>query len=347
VSITVTTAEELIPELLGQLLGQSVTDVVTEPLGVGNMSGSYRLMLSYRGGSVGPQTVIAKIASEVAAVREANATTYRTEVGFYTELAHKLDVESPACYHADFAEDGSFLLLLEDLHPAMPGDQIRGCTAEQARAALVNLSGLHASSWQRDDLQRLPFLTPMAAGAADAIGDVLVATTPAFVDRFSTPAQDAEILTTFARSASRWVTGRAERFALLHNDYRLDNLLFDSRPDSPRPVIAVDWAVLGAGLPGRDVAFFLATGLEPEQRRRYEHELVAAYNQSLNRSRRLQTQEESFSDYVYGLFQAVLVTVLGAMMSQRSARGDEMFSVMIRRACAAIRDLHALDVLPR
>jgi hypothetical protein len=347
VSITVTTAKELTPELLGRLLGQSVTEVETEALGVGNMSDSYRLTLSYRKGSVGPRTVVAKIASEVAAVREANAATYRTEVGFYNELAHKLDIASPHRYHADIADDGSFLLLLEDLHPAVPGDQLRGCTPDQARAALVNLAGLHASSWQRQEFQRLPFLAPMGADLADAIRDVLVATTPEFITRFGTGHEDAEILTTFAEAAGRWISGRPDRFSLLHNDYRLDNLLFDSRPDSSRPVIAVDWAVLGTGLPGRDVAFFLATGLEPEQRRRYEHELVAAYNKSLNRLRRLQTQDESFSDYVYGLFQAVLVTVLGAMMSQRSTRGDEMFSVMIRRTCLAIRDLHALEMLPR
>ena len=81
-------------------------------------------------------------------------------------------------------------------------------------------------------------------------------------------------------------------------------------------------------------------------RRAHERELVAGYNEALNSERRLQSPEETFDDYVYGLFHPVLIIVLGAMLSQRSERGDRSFSTMIRRTCAAIRDLNAKAVLP-
>jgi hypothetical protein len=53
----------------------------------------------------------------------------------------------------------------------------------------------------------------------------------------------------------------------------------------------------------------------------------------------LQSPQETFDDY--GLFHPELITVLGAMQRSAARRGDRSFSTMIRRTCAAIRDLNA------
>ena len=346
-TVTVTNVDELTPQLLSNLLGAQVVAAGSTPLGVGNMSGCYRLALTYAEGSEGPASLVAKMASGDAAVREANALSYRAEVGFYSQLASRIRCAAPRSYYAGIDDqDNSFLLLLEDLSPAEPGDQIRGCSREEAGAALTNLAGLHASTWCDPQLRNLPFLAPMGPEVAESARDVLVAMTPGFIERFSIGRADAEILNRYGEAMARCIGSRTERYALLHNDYRLDNLMFDSRGSSARPVVAVDWAVIASGLPGRDVAFFLATGLEPELRRAHERDLVAGYCQALNRDRRLLSVQEAFDDYVYGMFQPVLVTVIGAILSQRSERGDRMFKLMIERSCAAIRDLDAAHVLP-
>ena len=51
----------------------------------------------------------------------------------------------------------------------------------------------------------------------------------------------------------------------MHGDYRLDNMLFD--PDRTR-ITVVDWQTVGIGLPGRDLAYFTATSLDPAVRSR-------------------------------------------------------------------------------
>ena len=58
-----------------------------------------------------------------------------------------------------------------------------------------------------------------------------------------------------------WLMAERDRFALMHGDYRLDNMLFD--PDRTR-ITVVDWQTVGIGLPGRDLAYFTATSLDPD-----------------------------------------------------------------------------------
>ena len=76
------------------------------------------------------------------------AGAYRGEVSFYADLAATVAVVVPRCHYAAIrAGTGEFTLLLEDLAPAEQGDQLAGCTAAQARAAVVNLAGLHGPRW--------------------------------------------------------------------------------------------------------------------------------------------------------------------------------------------------------
>ena len=58
--------------------------------------------------------------------------------------------------------------------------------------------------------------------------------------------------------------------SIVHGDYRLDNLMF--HPDGT--VAAVDWQTLGVGLAGRDLAYLIATSLEPDARQRGHHVLA-------------------------------------------------------------------------
>ena len=73
-----------------------------------------------------------------------------------------------------------------------------------------------------------------------------------------------------------WLLAEPNRFALMHGDYRLDNMLFD--PDRTR-ITVVDWQTLGVGLPARDLAYF--TAHQPaagDPVRRSSDELVESYH---------------------------------------------------------------------
>ena len=75
-----------------------------------------------------------------------------------------------------------------------------------------------------------------------------------------------------------WLLANQDRFALLHGDYRLDNLLFDPGQSW---VSVVDWQTLGVGLPARDLAYFTATSLNPQLRPTIEKDLVKDYHRAL------------------------------------------------------------------
>ena len=59
-----------------------------------------------------------------------------------------------------------FALVLQDMAPARQGDQMAGCTVDEASLALAELARLHAPRWGDPALER-----PAVAGAPDAGGD--------------------------------------------------------------------------------------------------------------------------------------------------------------------------------
>jgi hypothetical protein len=344
----VATVEELTPALLSEVLDRAVRSVSVTPFGVGNVSASYRLTLTYEIESAGPEVLVAKIPSPDPALKSANVPQARGEVGFYRHVAPLVDVAAPACFHAGVSEDGErMLLLLEAIEPTHPVDQLAGCTPEQATAAAVNVAALHRSTWNRQDIRDLPFLAPLGPAMADLLQAVISDLAPGFIERFSLDAEEASILEAYAQALARWFAGRTDHYSLLHNDFRIDNLLFPSAPDAMRPVLAVDWGTISTGLPGRDLGYLISTSLEPDLRRAHERGIVASYNRALNAGGHLQALSDTWDDYCYGLFQTLLICVAASRHSAPSERAEEMFSVMTRRTLEAIKDHNAISLLPR
>ncbi|MFT5696903.1 MAG: aminoglycoside/choline kinase family phosphotransferase [Myxococcota bacterium] len=320
------------------------------PVGTGQMADNYRLHLDYSAKPEGaPDSVVVKVSSANEKSRASGgAGAYITEVQFYLNLAEQVAIRTPRCYHGDIAEDNHvFVLVLEDLAPAEQGDQIRGCSPEEAKLALENLAGLHGSSWNDPNLDSYTWLSRVTPDVAKLFASVLVPATEGFIDRYQSTLDkvDVEVLRTFSSSAEGWLAARPDLFAPVHGDYRLDNLMFGTAAGGA-PVAAVDWQTLSIGHPGRDVAYFLGNAMPSAQRREHEQELVRAYYDALvGQGVANYSFEECFDDYRYGHFQGPLVTVLGAMAVLQTDRGDEMFMAMCSRSCQAIRDLDSLSFL--
>jgi Ecdysteroid kinase-like family len=346
----VESVDDVTPEWMTAVLAQNgivanVSRVLTEPIGNGQMGSCYRLFIAYDAGD-GPDRLIVKLPANDPASRAAGQLGYRCETTFYREVANRVHLDTPRCYFAAMNECGDgFTLVLEDLAPAQPGDQIAGCSVDQARAAAVNVAGLHAPTWNDPSLRELDWLIPDLAAYPEFAAAFLVDATTQFLDRYAVSRDTAATLRRFADRFAGWATGRPAPFAMLHSDYRLDNLLF-AESDAPQPVVAVDWQVVTVGSPLRDVAFLVATGLSTESRRAGEKGIVEAYHHRLVA---LGVDgygaEQCWDDYRYGLFQGPLITVLGAFVAQPTARGDRMFPVMAERSSTAIRDLDAMSLL--
>jgi hypothetical protein len=322
-----------------------VGHVSAAAVGTGQMGSCFRLTIRYTEGK-GPERLVVKLPSTDPASRAAGAMGYRTEVCFYQRLAREVGIRTPKCWYAAVSDDStSFTLVLEDLAPGVQGDQIAGCTAAQAQTAAANVARLHGRTWCRAELFELPWLIPPVASSASILGPFLQAATAAFVERYATRPADTEVLLAFAERFVSWAQGRQQPFSLVHSDYRLDNLLFFP-PGSEDTVAAVDWQALTIGLPLRDLAFLLATGLDVEDRRTAERSLVDHYQQALAAGGvKEYSPAQCWEDYRYALFQAPLITVLGSYVARPTERGDRMFTVMAERACTAIRDLGALALI--
>jgi hypothetical protein len=350
----VLTPEELTAQWLSRALGHQVAEVDVERVGTGQIGSCFRLTLD--GGS----QLLAKLPTADPGLRQMLAGAYRAEVRFYTDLAPTVDVTVPRVHYAAIhPESGEFTLLLEDLAPWQPGDQIAGCTRDQAEDAVLNLARLHGPRWCDPTLTEVEGLSLNRPEDADLMAEVYGPATEIFLTTLGERLSDADhaLLRRCVEVSRAWVLSRSERFSLVHGDYRLDNLLFPADPtDNVRAVAAVDWQTISLALPARDLAYFVATSLPTPERRQYESRLVAAYHGELTRyatdlndgRRRVPqldgyTLENCWDDYCFGMLQGPLVGLFGCAYGRRSERGDAMFVTMVQRACAAIRDLAVLE----
>ena len=139
--------EDLTAEWLTAAIGAGTVErFSSERIGTGQMSECYRVALSYADGTVGPGSVVLKVAASDPVSRQTGLALglYEREVRFYTEVAPRIGGPVAPCYHAGFdAETGVFHLLLGDAAPAVVGDEIRGATIEQAMLAMAELGRLH------------------------------------------------------------------------------------------------------------------------------------------------------------------------------------------------------------
>jgi hypothetical protein len=233
-----------------------------------------------------------------------------------------------------------FLILMEDLAPAVAGDQLAGCAPEVVLAAILELVGLQAPTWCDEALGQR-FMEPADGFFGDMHG-LYNRMLPGFVERYGgrVAADELEIIVALglARNAPLFQpVGRP--FCLEHRDYRPDNLMIDSSGPAPR-VIAVDWQGMRTGRPLNDVALCLAGSLQPELRRAVERDMLHEYHLALLRSGvRDFSFEQCWTEYRRAAFAGFGLTVVAAMTVVQTPRGDRMFTAMAQRYAR-----HALDV---
>lgn len=348
--VTDAPTESLTADRITDLLRQGGHDVTVSGfaatrVGTGQMGANYRLELEFDGpsGEV-PASLVAKTSFGPPERRTIAAGSYRTEIAFYRDISARTAVRSPAFWGAWTNEDCTdFVLLLEDLAPREQGDQIEGCTVDQAVLAAQNLAGLHGPLWSD------PWLTERLQPFDERQGADLDSVFPTMIDMFlgrfgdRLTSEAAGVYEEIRDDLGRWFAGRMEPFGLVHGDYRLDNLLF--APDGS-DVAAVDWQTVSLGLPTRDLAYLCGTGLAVDDRRAADDDIVAAYHGGLVAhgvtGYDLATCR---SDYAYGMLQCPMVNVFGSAVAEVTDRGDAMFVAMAERSSAAIRDLGTLDLL--
>lgn len=352
----VDTAEALTPQWVNAVLhahglasNTLVSEVAIEPVGNGMLGSNLRLTLAYDGAADdAPATLVAKLPSESAESRASGAALnlYGRETRFYQELAPRIGQVLPQTLFADVSDDGaSFCLLFEDLAPARGGDQLSGCDVADAKAALSAAAAMHAPLWGDAAVLNLDWVdrAPMTGLYIERLPPYV----PTAAERFERWLEPGviDIAARFGDCIERYFTQHHQPWTISHQDFRLDNLLFDARGGA-LPVAVLDWQTFLPGPGALDAVYFVGAGLLPDDRRAHEQALFRHYHAELLRHGVSDYREtEAWRDYRLHAAHGLIMAIVGAAITTPTERGDQMLSTMINRHALQMMDLGTLDLI--
>ncbi|MCU1398640.1 MAG: hypothetical protein JWN62_1749 [Acidimicrobiales bacterium] len=336
--------EDVTGEWLSTVFDTEVELTGQQRIGDGLVGMNLRLALRSDDPSV-PATVVVKLPSpdETSRATGIALRNYERESKFYNEIASTVDIRVPRCHHSEWTEaTGDFVIVLEDLAPAEQGDQIRGCSTEMARTAVLELARLHGPRWGDPSLDAIDWLnrrtspddTAMLVAIWNMVFDNFVAAYGTYLS-----AEQRAQLDSFSPKLGAWTEGRTGPFTVTHGDYRLDNLMF-STPAGGASITAVDWQTPGHGPGLADVSYFLGAGPLPADRARIERSLLAEYTALLRSDYGVEIDDEwAWQQYRREAFGGVVMAVVASQIVGGTERSEAMFAAMATRHLQ-----HAIDL---
>jgi aminoglycoside phosphotransferase (APT) family kinase protein len=170
------------------------------------------------------------------------------------------------------------LLILEDLSSLSAGDQVKGITPAQAKAAVETIGRFHACWWESPSGELLPWMPrrniqPSRYHAAwpkfrEVFGRHLSASAIALGDQLA-----IHLEALLCEIEQRPHT-------IVHSDFRADNLLFDTASHA-QPVVVLDWQLVIRGRGVLDVARLLCGSINPLDRAASEMTLLRRWYETL------------------------------------------------------------------
>lgn len=320
--------------------------------GVGLMGRLARLELEYDGAHKSvPRSMIAKLPTELPQNLQV-AQFYRfydREQAFYQRLAALSPLRVPKCYGIERESDSRFVLLLEDLGHGRVGDQVAGNTAQDALIAIEAIAEHHARFW--DKTGSLDFLVDCHAQVfCDVLDQVyrtsLPPTLQAYAEHF-TPALRETAEAVVGKTTALMLRNLERPLTAIHCDFRADNLIYDLGDGSK--VAVIDWQICGRGYGPFDLGYHLTQSVTSDVRRQIERPAVEAYHKALVRHGVTgYSLGDCWEDYREAALMALVypVNVCGSM-DLTNDRARALGEVFLTRSLDAIRDLKAIEKLPR
>jgi hypothetical protein len=329
-------------------IGQAAVEAVeVEKIAVGyGFLGQYaRLHLQYDRNDTGaPTELFAKLSSESRQVRDRLAPTglYETEVGFYRDLAESTPLRVPRPYACLYDQESfESVVLLEDLSTFRFGDNIAGCSPQEAFLIIRTLARMHARFWNdpglcglrwlRSPREELVFYQPLYK-----------ALLPEFERRYL-PIIPSPLLAAM-HGLSEWGETLIENqcrqpYTLVHGDFRLDNFAF-AGSGTETELIVFDWNVARRAPGARDLSYLLAFSLPVEQRRVTERSLLEAYHETLlAEGVKGYGLDDLLAHYRIALFSPLARMVIAcATLDFSSDRGTKLVRFLGERIAALVED---------
>ena len=299
-----------------------------------------------------PITLIAKLPTADLELRAiiANYGMYKREVRAYQEIIPRVKMRTPRCYYSAINESGEqYVLLLEDLAPARAGDQLLGCSADEAKLAIVNLAKLHAVYWNSNLLEEMSWAPAIYTPPLMDQADFQQQSLPTFLDKF-----DHQLSDLLRQATARYgylIPTIAQQISqcdetIIHGDYRLDNLFFDDS-DKKNGCAVIDWQLLKRGPGPYDVIYFLNSILDVETRRQEGMNFLKLYHQTLlENGVRDYPFEKCLADYRLMLLYLINnVVEAGAYLDLSTERKVTLMNQLLERTTAVLQDHNILGLL--
>jgi thiamine kinase-like enzyme len=333
-------------------IGGTVESIAIAPVGTGQVADTFRISIGYSGTppTGAPASLVGKFPSadpgSKAAAKMFNI--YRNETLFYQRLAATARMRVPKPYVALFEyESHDFVVLLEDLGGSRQGDQMRGCTLEEARIVAREAARLHASHWDDPALLAADWVLKPDAAWGFYTAEIMNQLYPGFVERYAArlAPEVREVADALVANYATWNARLPTHRAITHNDFRPDNMLFATRPDAP-PVVVVDWQTMTLGTGAVDLVYFIGGAFDRETRLKHEGELIDIYLDELRAGGvRDYGRDALMADYRHLSFVGCVMAIGASMLVKQTERGDLMFMTMLERAAHHALDLEAMDAL--
>jgi thiamine kinase-like enzyme len=334
--------DQLTKAWLSDSLGYAVNDFSVEPLGegVGVIGLVTRVTMDT---DKGPTSIIAKFPA--AAIENRTVANmynmYLREYQFYTQIGDLVPVRAPACLHADYDHNNdNFVLLLEELKDYRLGDQVTGCTVEEAELIVKTLAAFHRSTWDPERFES----TNVHNGEAQIQG-----MSAGFEMGWTAVRENFPHLVTndiFDRAVGMHkniesLLGKICRAPLcvVHGDLRLDNIFFGDDH-----IALVDFQATCQSAPEHDLAYFITQSLKSDVRN--AKDWVHLYHENLTSDGIDYSLEDCRNRYrqcaLYFLCYAVVIC---SALDLGNERGKLMAETLLQNSLESIDELQAFDLL--
>jgi Ecdysteroid kinase-like family len=307
-----------------------------------------RIIVEHNGPETFPRRWFVKLPSMAWRARWITALPrlLHTEVRFYNEITDPIPISRPSILAAQSRFGWGSTLVLSDVTEfgASPGCSGDALTANQAALIVEQLAYFHAHFWNKvspspryqwlsnpvrrmEDLLGTAFAVPLMQRGLRQAGSLIPSHLHAPAIHYAR----------HRRKAMRFLSEGSQ--TLVHHDCHPGNLFWHkSQPGF------LDWQLVRSGEGISDVAYFLATALDPVTRRLHEANLLSYYVQILMNNGvggiDLASQLRRYRAHLIYPFEAMLVTLaIGGMMDLESNLE------LIRRTVAAVEDLDAFAVM--
>jgi aminoglycoside/choline kinase family phosphotransferase len=267
---------------------------------------------------------------------------WEREHRFYTEIAPRITgIRLAECLHS---QTDPFVLVLEDLHPRRPGDQVAGPTPDQARTAIDTAATLHSAWFDHPDLPTFDWIPDLNDPMSSSVGAMFEVGWPMFLARYadSLPARVLQWCEKFVPNIPTWMEGyKTWPCTLTHGDFRLDNMFFDA----DGAMTLIDWQLSMRVPSTTDLVYFLGTNMPTDLRREMQSDLIARYSQKM----RAGGVPDEWADpdritqgYAEGcLFYCTSFAASILTLDTANERGAALMDSLVRRAFSAADDLDA------